>query len=680
MHRLKQLRGRSAGITSILLVASCAAPASIQPASAEGEWLHHGGDPGSRKYSSLDQINRNNVNDLRIAWRWESPDTAIRAANPALRPPFLHEATPIMTDGVLYTSTSYHLVAAIDAATGQTLWTYDPGVWKRNALRGPDEDPASQAPPNWAFAHRGVAYWSDGRIQRVYMGTGDGRLISLDAKTGRPDPEFGDAGIVDLTQGLSRPLVRGTVGRDNRLAYGVSSPPMVCGDVLVVGSNLVDALIGFDGPPGDVRGYDARTGEQLWRFNTVPQPAEHGADTWPLDALEIHGNANVWTLMSYDPELNYVYLPVSGTTNDYYGGHRPGDNLFSQSLVAVDVATGRRVWHYQLTHHGLWDYDPPAAPVLAHIEVNGRQIKAVAQVTKQGFTFVFDRETGEPVWPIEERGVPTAPTVEGEMLSPTQPFPTVPEAFERQGVTPGNLIDFTPELRQEALTILQQHNHGPLYSPPSLEGTLIMPGRIGGANWGGAAFDPETGILYVPSLSKVDIYRLGTAASSTDFRLVREEYAWGSGPQGLPLTKPPYGRLTAIGLNEQGRHLWMVPVGEGPRHHPTLQPLELPDLGSPRFRFPLVTENGLLFLSEGRAPGRESAWWEYGSEASTGELEETRLRALDKDNGTVLWEFELPGPASAQPMTYMQDGRQHLVIAVGGMGVWKQELIAFALP
>jgi quinoprotein glucose dehydrogenase len=641
------------------------------------DWLYHGGDPGSTKFSPLDQIDRGNVNRLQVAWRWESPDDAIRAAHPSLAAPFLHEVTPIAVGGVLYVSTSYSLAAAIDGVTGQTRWTYDPGTWKRNAFRPAQAVALEGVPPTWGFTHRGLAYWGEGASARVYLATGDGYLISLDAATGRPDSGFGRDGIVDLTRDLSRPVARDPPGK---LVYGVSSPPIVCGGRLVVGSNISDGVAKFDGPPGDVRGFNLETGALEWRFNTVPREGEYGAETWDNGSWKNHGSANVWSLMSCDPETGWVYLPLTSTTNDYYGGERPGNNLFAESIVALDGKTGARKWHFQVTHHGLWDYDLPAAPILGEIRVDGRAIKAVVQVTKQGFVFVLDRATGAPVWPIEERPVPTDGAADGERPSPVQPFPTVPAPFERQGVVAENLIDFTPELAREALAIMQAHRHGPLYTPPSERGTLVLPGRTGGAKWGGAAFDSGTGVLYVPSQSLVDLYQLGPGGAESDFRYRRIGGAYAEGPRGLPLVKPPYGRLTAIGLNDGGKHRWMTPVGDGPRNHPALRDLKLPRLGSARFRFPLLTGGSLLFLSEGRAAGREFDWWGTESQETMTALEQSVLRVFDKTDGRLLWQYRLPGPGSALPMTYQRGGRQFVVVAVGGMGLWKEELIAFALP
>ncbi len=354
-------------------------------AEADQGWLYHGGDAGSTKYSPLTQINTENVLELEIAWRWRSPDNELMLEHQSLFPPFLHEVTPVVDDGVMYVSTSYHLVVAIEAATGRTIWTYDPGMWQRNALRSEEASRYEGAPPNWGFLHRGVSYWREEGFKRVYHGTGDGFLISLDANTGQPDPSFGDAGIVDLTVGLSRPVERGPDPRLASMNYGVNSPPIVCGGVLVMGSTITDGVSITNRAPGDVRGFDLRTGEQLWRFNTVPRGSEYGTETWEEDSWRESGSANVWTPMSCDPELGYVYLPVGSATNDHYGGDRPGDNLFSQSIVAVNAHTGERVWHFQTVHHGVWDYDPVAAPVLGDIVVDGQTVRAVMQTTKQGF-------------------------------------------------------------------------------------------------------------------------------------------------------------------------------------------------------------------------------------------------------------------------------------------------------
>lgn len=353
--------------------------------SGHGAWPTYGADHANSKYAALDQIDQNNVKDLHVVWRWRSVENTLLQDKPYLWT-MVNEATPLMIDGRLYTSTSLSQVAAIDAVTGETIWVYDPESYKRGA------------PPNLGFVHRGVAYWADGETQRIFVATGDAVLIALDAKTGKPVPEFGEQGRIDLTQGLRRWV--------DRALYGVSSPPIICRNVVIVGATISDYPGMKEMPPGDVRGFDARTGQQRWMFHAVPQGEEPGVETWEQESWRYTGNTNVWTVMSCDEELGYVYLPFSTPTNDYYGGDRPGDNLFAESLVALRAETGARVWHFQAVHHGLWDYDLPAAPNLVDITVEGRRIKAVAQVSKQGFCYVFDRVTGAPVWPIEERPVP----------------------------------------------------------------------------------------------------------------------------------------------------------------------------------------------------------------------------------------------------------------------------------
>ncbi|MEE2637998.1 MAG: PQQ-binding-like beta-propeller repeat protein, partial [Acidobacteriota bacterium] len=480
--------------------------AAAQQGADQGEWRHYAGDAGSTKYSPLEQITSENVDDLAVVWRWSSVDGHFDLDELRLRYPALRVAndtanvsinglkgTPLMVGDTLYLSTPFSQVAAIDAATGETRWVHDP------------ESYAAGIPIMvLGFSNRGLAHWSDGERERIIWATGDAWLHAVDAQTGNPVTEFGDGGRVDLMRGIAR------ARRDPPpINYSVTSPPLVCNDVIIVGSAVSDQPRFKESPPGHVRGFDARTGELLWTFHTIPLAGELGHDTWENGSAGYTGNANVWTMMSADPELGYAYLPVGNATNDHYGGHRPGANLFANSVVCVECATGQRVWHFQLVHHDLWDYDPPAAPNLVDITVDGRPIQAVAQVTKHAFTFVFDRVTGEPVWPIEEQTVPPS-TVPGEWTSPTQPFPTKPPPFDRQGVTIDDLIDFTPALRAEATGLLRGYVYGPIFTPPSLigtapndtKGTIELPGYTGGANWTGAAFDPETGWLYVPSTTQ----------------------------------------------------------------------------------------------------------------------------------------------------------------------------------
>ena len=631
---------RTATALSMVVVLGTANLGYAQQGAPGGAWPTYGGDAGSTKYAPLDQINAGNVDQLQVAWQWTSADASVLSDNDLGAGAF--KATPIMVHGVLYIRTNLSIVAAIVAATGEQLWEFDPRSWEAGR------------PTNLGFNTRGVAHWSDGEAEHIFVATGDAHLWAVDAWTGRPVRDFGTDGRIDLTEGLRRPVPR--------RAYQVISPPLVVGDVVIVGSSISDGPRYMTAPPGDIRGFDVRTGEEVWRFNTVPERGEYGIETWEDDSWTYTGNTNVWSIMSADLELGIVYLPIGTPTNDWYGGHRLGDNLFAESLVAVDAATGERVWHYQLVHHGLWDYDIPAAPTLVDITVDGQPIKAVAQVTKQGFVYVFDRVTGEPVWPIEERPVPRS-TVPGERVSPTQPFPTKPPAFEPQGLTVDDLIDFTPELRAEAEAIVSEFEYGPLYTPPSLRGTIQVPGWGGGANWYGAAFDPETEYLYVPSRTGPIVVQLQEAdPERSDFRYRRGGGRSAAGPQGLPLLKPPYVRVTAYDLST-GDRAWMVPHGDGIRQR--LIDLGIPDpgpVGGGGFTGPLLTPN-LLFLGHSGRPqdGRPPV-----------------LRAFDKGTGAVVHETELPVRPSGTPMTYMTEGRQFIVMAYGAGE--EAGLIGLALP
>ena len=647
MLKLRQLLNAQRWQTVIVLLLAGLVAGSLlataRSAGSIGEWPAYGGDNRSSKYSRLDQINQQNVQRLQVAWKWESPDGAVLKQHPDLRPGEL-QVTPLMIGGVLYTSTAMSQVAAIEAATGRTKWVFDPETWR------------VKFPTIKGFMHRGVAYWSSGKEARIFIATGDSRLIALDAETGKKLTQFGENGEVNLRKiGLYREV---TGPAD---LYGHTSPPLVCRDVVIVGSYIKDRTSKRQLPPGDVRGFDARTGKLLWTFHTVPQKGEFGNETWLNDSWKYPGSTNVWAPMSADDELGYVYLPVSTPTNNFFGGERPGDGLFGDSLVCLEAKTGKRVWHFQMIHHGVWDYDTPAAPNLIDIKVNGRLVKAVAQVTKQGFCYVFDRVTGKPIWPIIERPVPQS-QIDGERTSPTQPFPTKPPAFDRQGVTVDDLIDFTPELRAEALEILKKYEYGPLYTPPGKTPVIFMPGVLGGANWNGAAFDPETGMLYVPSTTLPLAIGLGpSAGGESDFSA---EIAGGgpvSGPRGLPLFKPPYGRITAIDLN-RGEIRWMTPVGDGPRNNPAIKHLNLGPLGSMGRIATLLTKT-LLFAGEG-PQGPSSA---------------PVFRAFDKATGKVVWEYTLESHVLGAPMTYLADGKQYIVVS-SGYQKWPHQLVAFSLP
>lgn len=624
------------------------------------EWLSYGGDKASSKYSPLDQITSDNFNRLNIAWTWRSAEEEITKANPDLKT-WVWESTPLMVNGVLYVSTSLSQVAAIDAATGRTRWVYDPETWKNGT------------PSNNGFVHRGVAHWADGDDQRILFGTGDGYLVCLNAQTGKPIPTFGREGRIDLTQGLGRPV-------DRRL-YGVSSPPIICRDVVVMGSKVHDVPLAKEMPPGDVRGFDVRTGKQLWQFRSIPGEGEFGNETWEQGSWKTTGAANVWTMMSADEALGYVYLPFSTPSNDFFGGQRPGNGLFAESLVTLDARTGKRVWHFQMAHHGLWDYDLPAAPNLIDIRVNGQPVKAVAQVSKQGFVYVFDRVTGDPIWPIEERPVPQS-TVPGERSSPTQPFPTRPAPFDRQGITKDDVIDFTPELRRQALAVLEKYNYGPLFTPPSLEKpTIAMPGIAGGASWSGAAFDPETGIFYVSSitlpfaaaLSESPIPDIGYVGKMTAVETLH----------GIPLWKPPYGRITAIDLST-GDHRWMSPVGDLAKENSVLRQLGLSSLGRAARGHLLLTKTLLIAGQEGNTQREESVQRESGAQqgvtaGTSFEVHDPKLVAYDKTTGKVVGEVALPRNATGAPMTYTLNGKQFIVVPTGGANL-PAELIALRLP
>ncbi|WP_425153997.1 PQQ-binding-like beta-propeller repeat protein [Candidatus Palauibacter sp.] len=650
MKRRKRHAGWLTGL-ALLGTGLQAAPGSVagQAGTADGEWRYWAGDAGSTRYAPLDQIDASNVGDLEIAWRWQ-------ARNFGGTPEAYYRVTPLYANGTLYATAGFRRAAvAIDPETGETLWMYrlDEGERGRNAPRG--------------NSGRGVGYWTDGVEKRVLLITPAYHMVSLDADTGLPDPDFGEDGIVDLKLGLGREvdLVNDRIGS--------SSPPVVVGDVIVVGAALPQGgrPPTKEMPPGHVRGFDARTGKQLWMFHTIPQPGDPGHETWEDGSWDYTGNAAVWTPFTADLELGYVYLPVEAGTGDYYGGHRPGDNLYSQSLVCVDASTGEVVWYYQTVHHGIWDFDPPAAPILMDITVDGRDIAAVAQVTKQAFTYVFDRLTGEPVWPIEERPVP-AGDVPGEWYAPTQPFPTLPVPFDMQGATEDDLIDLTPELKAEALEIAKNLTLGELFTPPTVlveggnQGTLITPGSLGGANWPGAAYDPETQRLFVGSATRPSVIGLVNDPERSNMRYIAGQPRGVGGPRGLPLIKPPWGRITALDMNT-GRKVWTIANDHTPsfvEEHPALEGVEIPRTGRPS-RAGLLATRTLLFAGTGG--GTMSA-------DLTG-----LLRAHDKATGEILAEIELPSHQTGVPMTYMHDGVQYIVTAVGGRGV-PGELVALRLP
>ncbi len=684
---------RRAVLVCLASVLAGGIPLQAQRGAQNGEWRATGADKGGTKYSPLDQITRDNFAKMKIAWRWKTPDAMPSKRTPdggewtaplptvveqlEKETPNLYrekngpiatnfQATPLMIGGALFINTALSQGASIDAKSGQTRWIYNPRSY---------EEGTTSMTVTWR--QRGVAYWTDGKDERVFWGTGNGYLVCVSAKTGHPCPDFGAKGRVDTMVGLPRANRK---DRDylNAMLVSIQSPPIVVGDVVIHGSSISDRRVTMESIPGYVRAWDVRTGKHLWDFRPIPRPGEEGVETWKNDSWSYSGNANVWSIMSADEELGYVYLPTTTPTNDYYGGHRIGDNLFAESLVCVDAKTGKKIWHFQGVHHGLWDYDFGSPPNLLDIVVDGKPIKAVAQVSKQGFIYTFDRVTGRPVWPIEERKVPTETNMPGEVPSPTQPFPTKPLAFEAQGVTIDDLVDFTPEIRAMAVEAIKGFTIGPLFTPPmrndgKTKGTLFRPTTSGGANWMGAGIDPETGYLYVPSNNQAALISFytpsGTGATlkfthgaPENARLSGEgEQAFPRMPEGLPLFKPPYSRMTAVDMRK-GEHAWMTPLGNGDRirNHKRLRHLNLPPLGGDGRGGPLVTKTLLVnAITTGGTDGGPS------------------LVAYDKATGKPVASVDLPAGAIGNPMTYMLDGRQYIALTVGGD---VPELIAFTLP
>ncbi len=616
-------------------VGAAGAPVSSVP------WMHYNGNLDAQRYSPLEQINADNVGSLEVAWRWN-------AANYGPRPETLNVTTPLMVNGRMFlTAGTTRNVISIDPASGETLW-----MWR------PEEGQRFVDAPRKGSG-KGLAYWSDGQQEIIYVVTPGYYLVALDAVTGLPVQGFADNGILDMHEGL-----RLSPDRDD-VDITLTFPPLVSNDVIVVGAAHLVSMRppSADNVKGDIRAYHPRTGELLWTFKTIPERGEPGYETWLNGSAEFTGNAGVWAPMSADPELGIVYLPVEAPTGDRYGGDRPGDNLYGNSLVALDIKTGEMLWYYQLIHHDIWDWDNPAAPILADLP-NGR--KVVVQLTKQSFAYVFDRVTGEPIWDIVETPVP-ASDVPGEWTSPTQPFPTRPAPYDRQGFSEDDLIDFTPEILARAKEAIKPFRIGPLFTPPSIidapdgtRGTLSLPNTTGGANWEGGALDPETGIVYVPSRTAVAVLALtpGGNVSSVDWI---QGLARPPSVDGLPITKPPYGRITAIDLND-GEHVWEIANADTPESiskHPLLEGVELPRTGVPT-RSGLLLTKTLLFAGEGTG----------GSPV---------FRAHDKQTGEIIAEIELPATQTGQPMTYMHEGKQYIVMAVSGNNR-PAEIVALALP
>jgi quinoprotein glucose dehydrogenase len=671
-----------------------------------GEWPHYTGDLAGTRYSPLDQINADNFNKLEVAWRFKTD-------NLGTRPEYKLEGTPLMVKGMIYTTAgTRRSIIALRAETGELVWVHAEFEGQR-AVNSPRQ-----------LSGRGLSYWTDGREERILYVTTGYRLIALDAKTGNRIPNFGKDGVVDLKVGV-------TYGNGQQIDLekgdaGLHSTPIVVKDTVIVGMAMKEGFTvkTHNNVKGQVRAFDVRTGKQLWAFHTIPRPGEFGNDTWHNNSWAENGNTGVWTQITVDEELGLVYLPVETPTSDFYGGHRPGNNLFAESLVCVDLKTGKRKWHFQMVHHPLWDHDLSSAAILADINVNGKAIKAVAMPSKQAWVYVFDRVTGEPVWPIEERPVPKG-DVPGEWYATTQPFPTKPPVYARQAVTEDDLIDFTPELRAQALKVMAQYKNGPLFNPPILSklggplGAMNIGILNGGTNWPGGGYDPETHTIYAPasnaSVAPVGLieppegfsdikYALGTAGqpfveregpgfgSAADYpqqprrRATTEASpsrtgtggaappAGGGGTgggtlvQGLPLVKPPYGTLTAINL-DKGEIAWQVPHGDTPdsvRNHPALKGLDIPKTGQ-NGAVGLVVTKTLVIMGDPQVttmPGR-----------SRGAM----LRAYDKATGKEVGAIYLPAQQSGSPMTYLHNGRQYIIVAVSG-GAYSGEYIAFALP
>jgi len=656
----------STAVAGVVLVAAALA----QSPSAPVDWKTYGGDLASTRYSPLDQINKDNFSKLKIAWRLNT--------NAFGRLDTLYSATPLFARNVLYTTVgTTRTVVALNPETGDVLWKHVE-----------EEGPRGQSAPRTG-AGRGVAYWSnaDGSDQRVIYVTPGYRMVALDATSGKPVPTFGMDGVVDLKldDDQELDLVTGEIG--------LNATPLVAGDVVVVGAahRPGGSPRTMNNAKGYVRAYDVKTGKRLWIFHTLPKPGEFGYDTWLEDSAQKNGNTGAWAQMSADLELGLVYVGVEMPTGDYYGGNRPGNTLFDESLVALDLKTGTRKWHYQFVHHGVWDYDPPCAAVLFDVMQNGRRIRAVAQPTKQAFLYVLNRETGEPIWPIEERPVPQS-TVPNERTSPTQPFPTRPVPFDRQGVSVDDLIDFTPSLRAEALEVVKRYKIGPLYTPPTLSsvdgplGTLQLPADVGGANWPGASLDPETNRLYVHSHTAVFVSGIVPAnPASSDMGYVSGQARptgaaargtggppaagrGGTSVQGLPLIKPPYDRITAYDM-KTGDLVWQKTHSSTPddiKDHPALQGLTLPRLGQPGRTFiGTLTTKTLLIAGEGGVHRNDA-----GERVAL-------LRAYDKATGADIGTVEMPDKQTGSPMTYTINGKQYIVVAVSGVD--GAQLIAFAL-
>ncbi len=618
-------------IVSFVVLPSTAlaqAPSSV-------DWPTVGNDPGCMRYSRLNQINRGNVKTLKQAWIYHTGELKGRPGKTI-------ECTPLVIDGVMYVTTGYLRVVALDAGTGKERWQFDP-------LR----DHPFRFDPTSGGVNRGCAYWSDGKpagARRIVHGTSDGRLFLLDAKTGKLVPEFGDGGILDLRKGLEP--------AEARLPYGPTSAPVIWQDTIILGVSCGEG----PGPssPGDIRAFDVRSGRERWRFHTVPRPGEVGHDTWEGDSWKNRGAVNAWAGLSVDRERGLIFAGLGSAAFDFYGGDRHGNNLFANCTLALDARTGKYVWHYQTLRHDLWDHDLPAYPNLVTVTRDGKRRDAVAQVTKTGYVFVFDRETGKPLFEIEDRPVPGS-DVPGEKAAATQPIPKKPASFAVQHFDESNVTDIGPSNRASVLEAMARLRRGPAFNPPSLQGTVVIPGYHGGANWSGASFDPETGLLYVNSNNVPNIITLIESKPGEKARLgayTHTGYVQFLDNQGYPAIKPPWGLLTAINLNT-GDFAWQVPLGE----HVELTRRGIPRTGTETFGGSIVTAGGLVFIAG---------------------TKDERIHAFDKTTGALLWEHPLPAGGYATPSTYMIGGRQFLVIAAGGAGKLRTKagdaFVAFRLP
>ncbi len=599
------------------------------------EWPNYGNDPGGTRYSALEQINRQNVAALEVAWEFDSPDFADGQTGTPTRSAF--EATPLMIDGTLYVPTPLDRLLALDAATGRKLWEFDTKL-DRSLRRN-------------LFINRGLGYWKQGQTERLVLGGQSGLVYSIDRKTGKLDPAFANGGILDITPSA---LEHGVEGR-----YSLTSPIQQCASTLVVGGLVTDGLP--KGPNGDIRGYDVHTGDLRWRFHTVPRPGEFGHETWGGDSWKLRGGTNLWTIASVDEELGLAYVALGSPSHDYYGGDRPGANLFGNSLVAIDCRTGSRRWHFQSIHHDIWDWDLPSQPSLIEVVRDGKPVKAVAIATKTGFVFVFNRATGEPLFDIEEHAVP-AGDLPGEYYHPTQPKPVLPKPFIRQSMREGEITTVTEESRTECMEMLEGASiEGPLFRPRLRQKTVFFPGTNGGSNWGGGAFDPETDTFYINSMDVGSLAAMVSRGEDAELpwrsRSVPQGRFWDSNL--YPCQPPPWGHLTAIDLNT-GAFRWRKVLGE----YDELTKRGVPPTGAANLGGPIVTKGGLVFIAA---------------------TNDKRFRAFDKDSGDLLWEYRLPASAHATPMTYVAGGQQYIAIAVGGgnkynPGSFMAKVMAFRLP